>query len=145
MKKRIILSTLLVMATLVSGATLTFAGSASDEAKAKCAVALLAIGSKYNLELDYADVDTVSRGDMNKYTGTRKGKPSKYVYVAYGLDDSADLDLYIAKTNGDVIAKDTDSSNVAVVQYQHAKTGKYISAVTADKGSTEYCYGQFRK
>lgn len=145
MKKLSVLYSLLAVFVLLAGATYANAGSASDEAKAKCALALLAIGTEYNLELDYADVGTVASDEVNKYTGTRRGKPAKYVYVAYGLNESADLDLYVAKADGDVLARDTDSSSLAVVQYQHAKTGKYISAVTANKGSTEYCYGQFRR
>ena len=75
------------------------------------------------------NMGTVDKGSVSTYTTTLSGG-STYTIVAVGDGDRVqDIDLVVLDEDEDLVEKDDDSKNIAVVTFTPRRTQEYICAV----------------
>ena len=86
----------------------------------------------------FAQVDNISKGSVDTQTYTLK-TGSSYSIVVIGDDERVqDIDLTVLDENSNVIGKDNDSENVAIVQVSPRWTGLFKIRVSAYKMKSFY-------
>jgi hypothetical protein len=131
----------LLAAGVVTGAA---AAGVSTQDVLKRTLAIVALEESRDNQVLFIQVDVISRDVIKSQTYTLPGGSRYRVYAIGDGGRIADLDLEVRDSDNDLVKKDDDDSNVAIVEFRVARTEKFTFKVDAAKmkpGAKDGFYG----